>query len=269
MKKTIVMIFTLLLAFMMAMPVCADTAVDQNVRLYDEADILTVEEEAELSASLDEISQRQEFDVAVATVPYFDEETVEMAAEAFIDDHDLGYGDTNDVVLLYISMEARDLNLYVDGYGLTAFTVFGREQLVEEMITQYLGDDAFYEGFTFFATWADTYISEAKAGTPFDEDHPAFVLTFGEKLLAAGVFFLGFLVVGAIIALVIVLIARAQLTSVGKATDAANYVKEGSLNLRRSKDKYIRTDISKVPKPKDDDNDMQISSSSNSTSAKF
>lgn len=270
MKKTMVMISTLLLVLMMAMPVFATsvpgTADDQKVRLYDGADLLTADEEAALSDSLTEISQRQEFDVAVATVPSFDEETVEMAAEEFIDAYDLGYGETDDAVLLYISMEERDLNLYAQGYGLTAFTTFGREQLVEEMITLYFSEDAFYDGFTFFATWADTYISEAKAGTPFDEDHPAFVLTFGEKLTAAAIFFVGFLIAGAIIALIIVLIAKSKLTSVSKATDAADYVKAGSLNLRRSDDRYVRTDLSKVPRPKDNN---KKTSSSKSTSSSF
>ena len=53
--------------------------------LVDNADLLTDEEESELEAQLDEVSERQAFDVAVVTVDSLEGKTAEAYADDFYD----------------------------------------------------------------------------------------------------------------------------------------------------------------------------------------
>ena len=70
-KKITAMIFALILCLCAVTPAFAansDGFVGECNRLNDAANLLTDSEEAELLAKLDEISLRQQMDVAVATV---------------------------------------------------------------------------------------------------------------------------------------------------------------------------------------------------------
>lgn len=267
MKKLMMMVSVMLLTLMVATPIFATTASEEAVRLYDAADLLTAEEEVEIEAALDEISVRQAFDVIIATAPSYEGVDIEAAAETFFDANGVGYGKTDDGILLFVSMAERELNVYVDGYGMTAFTIFGREQLVDEL-TYYLSSDDFYGAFSSFGPWCDDFVTQAKAGTPYNEDHPAFELTFGEKVTAAIVIYIICMVIGAIIALIIMLVARGKLISVTEAYDAADYVRAGSLKLTREEEVYVRTDVDKRPKPKENKSGEK-KSTSKSTSGSF
>ena len=102
-------------------------------RLNDEADILTAQEEAKILGILDEISERQMFDVVIAVVNDFEQNNVKDAAYDYYDYNGFGYGENNDGVCLYLSMEERDLNIGGTGFGIVAFSDFGREQILEQI----------------------------------------------------------------------------------------------------------------------------------------
>ena len=98
-------------------------------RLVDDAGLLSDSEEEELLGELDEISERQEFDVAVVTVNSLEGKTAEAYADDFYDYHGYGFGTDHDGILLLVSMEARDWHITTTGYGITAFTDAGIEYI--------------------------------------------------------------------------------------------------------------------------------------------
>ena len=103
-------------------------------RLMDMADLLTEEEEEELIATLDEISERQNLEIVVVTA-----ENLEGYSDGqeYTDDLyeycDFGYGDGRDGIMLLLDMDGRDWYISTQGYGITAFTDAAITYLGNEM----------------------------------------------------------------------------------------------------------------------------------------
>lgn len=239
-------------------------------RLNDEADVLTAEEETELLGVLEEISERQQFDVVIAVVEDFEQSDVKNAAYDYYDYNGFGYGAEHDGVWLYLSMAERDLNIGGTGFGITAFTDFGREQILEQIKPE-LGEDEYYAAFMEFAEIADDYITEAKDGIPYDVDHEAF-----KEETNPFVLFWGFLFIGLIVAFILTKVEEGKLKSVHHAADAQSYLRQGSMYLSNKLDYFVYTNTVSRYDPKDDDDDggSTIDSGSSgvdhsSTSSKF
>ncbi len=225
-------------------------------RLVDEADLLTDSEESELSDLLDEISERQQVDVVVVAVNSMDGATAMDYADDFYDYNGYGLGSGRDGILLLISMEERDWCMTTRGYGITAFTDAGQEYMSEQFVSDLsLGDYA--AAFTNFANLCDDFITEAKAGTPYDIDHlpdESFSLV-GGLVLSFGIAF--------IISLIATGIMKGQLNSVSSQSAANNYIKQGSMQLTKKSDLFLYKKVNRVRKQ---ENNSSSSSSGSSHS---
>lgn len=105
-KKLLSVFFAVLLCVVVSVPAFADTAEDYTPHLIDNADLLTGEEESNLLAKLDAISDRLSVDVAVVTEDSIGDKTPREYADDFYDYNSYKYNP--DGVLLLISMEERD-----------------------------------------------------------------------------------------------------------------------------------------------------------------
>ncbi|MBR4870139.1 MAG: TPM domain-containing protein, partial [Oscillospiraceae bacterium] len=106
MMKKLLVIFALLLLF--TLPASAA----QGFYVYDEADLLTDTEEAELSDLAEKISLSYECSIHIATIDtystYSDAYSLSAFAEEFYHDQLLGYGTDRNGILLILSMEERE-----------------------------------------------------------------------------------------------------------------------------------------------------------------
>ena len=220
--------------------------------LNDEADLLTDEEEANISELLEEISARQEMDVVIATVDSFKESSVTAAADDYYDYNGFGQGPGHDGVLLYVCMETRDIWIATTGAGINAFTDYGIDHIIE-MITPDMSAGNYEAAFEDYANTADDFITQYKDGAPFDSDTdpdaqlPPWVLAVGSVLLLG--------LAGFAVGRILVSKERRKLRSVRFATEANSYLKAGSLDIRRNDVKFVRTDISRVYSPQESDSD--------------
>ena len=136
-KKILALMFAVILCF----STCVSAFAAQKApRVVDGADILTDAEEAELVATLDEISERQKNDIVVVTTYSLDGKSPMAYADDFYDYNGYGFGENYDGILLLISMEQRDFWISTCGFGITAFTDAGIDYISEEII-YYLSDD--------------------------------------------------------------------------------------------------------------------------------
>ncbi len=237
MKKLFVII--LALAFL-ALPVAASDAT--LPRLVDEADILSNGEEESLLSTLNEISERQECDVVIITVSSLDGASVTAAADDFYDYNGYGYGAGDDGILFLLAMEEREYATSTYGFGITAFTDYGQDVMLEKVVP-YLSDGDYYEGFMEFASQCDDYITEAKNNEPYDVDNQRFVFEPSWIVIA--------LIVGIVVAFIYTGTLKAQLNNVKKNNSAASYVRPGSLNLSVSNDMFLYRNVSRTARPKD------------------
>ena len=82
MKKLIISLFTAVtVAFLSVLPAFAE----KSPRLVDDADLLTYSEKISLAQKLDEISERQNFDVVIVTVDSLQGKSVAAYADDFYD----------------------------------------------------------------------------------------------------------------------------------------------------------------------------------------
>ena len=231
------MLLAALLVFSDSLTVTAADIPDSRLlpRLVDEADLLTSEEEEELLERLDEISERQNCDVAVVTVNSMEGKTTMEYADDFYDYNGYGYGTERDGILLLVSMEDRDWGISTCGYGITVFTDAGLEYLSGKFLPD-LSNGRYSKAFTVFAERCDDYITQARTGEPYDTGNlphepvdPVWIpIDVG---------------IGLFLAFVSASRKKLNLKSVKKNVMAHNYVVPGSLVLSRNSDRYINKTV--------------------------
>lgn len=206
-------------------------------RLVDGADLLTDSEESKLLSELDEISERQKCDVVVVTADAIGYKTATEYADDFYDYNGYGFGNERDGVLLLISMEDRDWAISTCGFGITAFTDAGQEYMTEKFKPA-LSDGDYYKAFDKFASLCDDFLTQAKAGKPYDSNNLPKEFPFFGLIIC--------IVVSIVIAFAIVSMMKKQLKSVASKANADTYVRQGSMNLVQNRDIYLYRTVTKT-----------------------
>lgn len=222
-----------LISFALALMLCASLAicafaVDKSERLYDGADLLTTSEENAIRTRLDEVSEKYDVDVVIVTV---DSVGIQTPAD-FSDDYYDGNGYGKDGVMLLISMEERDWDILTNGMCNDAMGATEREN-IGELITIYLSDELYADAFETYIDECEYYIDGHINGFPFE----------------GGITFVISLVIGLVVALIVTSIMKGQLRSVRANDTATEYVKQGSMNVRVSRDIFLYRHISRTKRP--------------------
>lgn len=223
---------------------------DTRARLVDMADILSDSEETALLEKLDEVSERQQMDVALVTVNSLDGKSMSEYADDFYDYNDYGFGGDKDGVLYLINIDANGSystgNSWIStcGYGITAFTDAGI-QYIGEQITPDLLDGAYSSAFDKYITLCDDFITQAKSEQPYDVGNlPKGEFDIFMNLIIA-------LVVGLLFGFLVTNSMKKKLNSVHSQSAASDYVKSGSFRVTRSQDLFLYTHTDRRAKPKD------------------
>ena len=239
---TIILVFTTgLTAF--AYSTSAIPATRQLPRLVDNSNLLSSSEKANLEKKLDEISERQKFDVAIVTTNSLDGKSAMDYADDFYDYNGYGQGTEKDGVLLLVSNEMDYRGNYrhiaTNGFGITAFTDDGLQWIISQIKPLMLDDD-YNQAFNDFAEYCDDYINEAKNGNPYDINNK-------HREPFKPLMKIGFsLIFGLVVGFIGVSIMKSKLKSVSKNNKAADYAKAGSLILNQSNDIYLYRTVSRV-----------------------
>lgn len=239
-------------------PAVTAKAADDMIRIADWAELLSESEEAELSDRLDEISERQKFDIVIVTLDSLEGADIVAYADDFFDYNGYGFGEGKDGILFLISMEERDWCISTSGYGITAFTDAGQEYLSEKFLP-YLSDGAYADAFQTFAEWCDDYITQARAGTPYDVDNiPVEPFSpLGALIIAV--------VVGFVVSFIVTGIMRLSLHSVFSEPAADSYMKKDSLRITKNYDLFLYKNVTRTEKPKETSTSTSGSSGGSTT----
>jgi uncharacterized protein len=214
-------------------------------RFTDEVGLLTEQQVSELTAKLDEISMRQQFDVVVTVTHSTGGKSPRLYAADFFEDYGFGFGENRDGIILMLAMEYRDFAFVTTGYGLYAFTDPGQEYM-EKLFHPYLRSDEFFEAFIAFADAADDLLRRARDGERYDYGN--IPLTAQERQNAR--------IWAAVISLVIAFIVPAlvtamwtnQLKSVRKKDFACDYIKQGSMVMNIQQDIFLHRNVVRTPR---------------------
>lgn len=216
--------------------VCVSAAESHPPRVVDDADLLTFEQERELTEKLDAISQRQEVDVAVITVESLDGKSPMAYADDYFDYNGYGMGPDDDGILLLVAMESRDWWITTHGFGITALTDAGIDYIGEQIVGD-LGNGYYADAFSIFADHCDDFLTQAKNGMPYDNGHmPKEPFDAGGTLMSS-------LIVGLVVAVIVIAVFRGQLKSVKGQRAASAYVVGGSLDVTETGELFLYRNI--------------------------
>lgn len=251
-KKIFALLLSLTLCLFAALPALAADL----PRLVDDAGLLTAAQAASLEAELDEISQRQGFDVVIVTLDSLMGNGSEALAEWIWDEYHYGFGEEDDGIILLISMEERDWALTATGFGKEALNEDARAYMSDAFVP-YLSRGDYDEAFRLFARMADELVGQARAGRPYKAPFNAgiaFLIAFLPSLAAA---------------LAVVSILKGQLRSVRPQAAAADYILPGSLQITQARERYLYRTVTRRERPKPSSGGHSGGGRHSSSSGKF
>lgn len=251
--------YVILIAFVVAMSSLYMTfATEYMPRLVDKAELLSDSEKTELLYTLDEISERQQVDVVVLTVPSLEGASPMEYADNFYDNNDYGFGDNHDGILFLISMEERDWYISTTGYGITVVTDENIEYMSEYFLYD-LSEGEYLKAFTTFAELCDYFITQSQYTGDNAPKEPYwfvgnFVITFG---------------IGFIISLIVTGGMKRKLKSVRPQSTADIYIKRDSMHITKRNDLFLYRHIDRIKKPENNQaNHSRVSNTHTSSSGR-
>ena len=146
---------------------------------------------------------------------------------------------------VYAAEEVHTERLADFGEAIQIFTDAGQEYMTDNF-GSYLSDGEYYEGFMKFADLCEEFIIQAQSGEPYDVEN------LPEETIPFYMIFLISLVVGFVIALIVTGVMRSRMKTVHMKPDAADYMKDGSLHINRSRDIFLYHQVTRTAKPKEE-----------------
>lgn len=233
-------IFAIILAALLMLSLTlipAGAAENYIVKLDDGADLLTADEEAALTATMQEVSDACQCNVLFITAADLSGATFTFNGTA--DDYAFRYYETTcgvnvDGLLVFLTLSDQD--------GDRSIGVFGTGKC-ERRLTDEESEDIRSDAISYHNPNYHGYYDFFNAiALGLKEAVPPHLKWYSLPLA---------LIIGFVIALLIMLRQRSKLKSVKMNNSAAQYVRSGSMHVSQSRDTYLYSSVSRTAKPKD------------------
>ena len=216
------------------LPAATEVAAKENEQfVYDEANLLTDEQEADLMKKLTEVSHATNAQIVVATMASMDGGDIDSFVDYLYDSMGFGYGENHDGVLLLVCMDPREYRILSNGYAGTAIGPDQIDTLCNFMET-YLPNGHYVAAFNSFADQCGEFLEYYQMGSPFK---------VGKNLAIS-------LIIGIIAGLIVAFVLKSQLKSVRKQDQAHRYVKPGSMTVDIQYDIFLYRTVTRTQKQK-------------------
>lgn len=255
MKKKWIGIFTLLCMLLSFVPVFAEES-----RVFDDADLLTAEEEANLQTMCQEVQQDWGLDLAYLTT--YDTKGMsvrEYGADVYVEKN-LGVGEEDSGIIFVMDMGTREAQIVTCGKAIDIFTDYYIEVIWKE-IQGYLSDGDFYGGMVALRDNIDNYCGEYEAYqenpnayvSPYQKESDSFLSEYRVSQKSKVLMFAG---MAALFSLVVAGIGVASMRkscrNIRPFTDGRAYLKENGYHLRINQDTFANTHTTMMPIPRND-----------------
>lgn len=204
---------------------------EDNLLVWDEAELLNETEVAQLNSKLESISKKYKAEIRVVTLSSMDGGDIDEFLEYLYDESGFGYGENHDGVLLVVCMDPREYRILSNGFAGEAITS-GDIDAIGETFKSDLSDGNYADAFDTFADKCEYYLDGHINGFPFN--------TGKNLLICAGI--------GLVVALIVTGIWKGQLKSVRKKSAANAYVKAGTMQITQSGDFFMYRNVTKTQK---------------------
>ena len=204
---------------------------EDNLLVWDEAELLNETEVAQLNSKLESISKKYKAEIRVVTLSSVDGGDIDEFLEYLYNESGFGYGENHDGVLLVVCMDPREYRILSNGFAGEAITS-GDIDAIGETFKSDLSDGNYADAFDTFADKCEYYLDGHINGFPFN--------TGKNLLICVGI--------GLVVALIVTSIWKGQLKSVRKQSAANAYVKAGTMQITQSGDFFMYRNVTKTQK---------------------
>ena len=204
---------------------------EDNLLVWDEAELLNETEVAQLNSKLEGISKKYKAEIRVVTLSSMDGGDIDEFLEYLYDESGFGYGENHDGVLLVVCMDPQEYRILSNGFAGEAITS-GDIDAIGKAFKPDLSDGNYADAFDTFADKCEYYLDGHINGFPFNT---------GKNLLIC-------LGIGLVVALIVTGIWKGQLKSVRKQSAANAYVKAGTMQITQSGDFFMYRNVTKTQK---------------------
>ena len=241
MKKRLLCSLLLALALLLSLGVCAHAEARLDY-VNDYAGILSDDQRQTLNDKAAEISRQYDCGVYVVIVKDYSSYVrgnIENFTEEVFHRYDLGYGASENGVILGLSMDSRDYDIYAHGdFGNAAFTDYGKRQLANSFLSSFQRND-WVSGLQAYLENCGNLMRSARNGEPVDiwipdqTSGPRFdpmniLISFAVALLISGGLVSGL---------------KKQLKTAVTQTRASGYVPQGGVELRVRNDHLVNRTV--------------------------
>lgn len=261
MKRIISLIFALL----MIASFCSVASAEKQ-RVFDNAELLSESERQNLEQQISDAMAKlnNEYEIAIVTLDYTrsydDEQFAEEAIEIY-EEKGFGIGTDKSGVMLLLDLSGgegnRHINVLTHGKGKTALDDDMIDFIIDKMLPYFVSGDVM-QGFEKYVSLTTQYITEYNANGKATTPPKSFSYYFMTILITVGG--------GLALALIVTGIFKAQLKSVAFKTTANDYVKQGSMKVRRAHDSILYRNVSRTSRSSDNDGSGGHSNSSSNSS---
>ncbi len=248
--KRIAVFFLLLLLLLPIGLTCVGAQETKYVQ--DFAGLLSASECAALETNLEKAGRQWGVTVAVVTVDTLDGKSATAYADDYFDYQGAALGWGEDGILLLVAMHSRDWAISTTGKGIEVMTD-SRLETMEEDVIPLLSKGRYAKAFDTFASDCERFCNRA------------FQFPLARNLLIA-------LGVGLVVAGIVVFYMRSKLKTVRAQAAADQYIRQNSLQLTGSSDRFLYATVSKQARPQQSSGGTHTSSSGRShggSSGKF
>ena len=222
--------------------------IDADLKIYDGAPLLTVEEEQKLREKIINTFGNEDYDVVIVTISDLDSRSPREYAEDFYD-----YNDFNpNGILLLISLQSRDVYIVTSGYGQILFDQSRTDHMIDR-ITPSLSNQKYFEAMNLFLN----EVEKANEKGPSKAMRNCEIInSYGDYRCKKQVPILWILPISFLVSLLVTWICIRKYKKILLATNANLYLENSELSLGNKVDKFLHTSTARI----------RLSSSSSSSS---
>ncbi len=213
----------------------------ETTYVQDLAGLLSASERAALETNLEEAGRQWGVTVAVVTVDTLDGKSATAYADDYFDYEGASFGWGEDGILLLVARKSRDWAISTTGKGIEVMTD-SRLVTMEEDVIPLLSEGRYAKAFDTFASDCERFCNRT------------FAFPLARNLLIA-------LGAGLVVAGIVTLCMRSKLKTVRAQAAANQYIRQNSLQLTGSSDRFLYATVSKRARPKQSSGGTHTSSS--------
>ena len=248
MKKNLFKFLILISILFLAVPAFAQT------RIVDNAGLLSADEKNNLTALVDSISVKYNFDLIIVTEKNISDSNPSAYANNFFDENSYGQGQDKSGCLFLHVIGSRDYWFSTSGRGIKILNDTAGNKLEADAI-KYLRDGSNYEAYkSFIVNWEKFLALDAKG------KHYNFIHQWNAVLMVIA------WIAAFLIGIIVIMVWKKGMNAVIAQTQADAYTVPGSLAFKVKKDTFLYSRVTKTERQTDNNSGSRGSFRSSSGS---